>query len=398
MTGTAPAVWLLAVGQTLNYAALYYGFPALLPRLLQETGWTKAELALGPTIAFLVMAVLTPLTGRLVDRGYGGELLWGLPLLGAAAFAGLGLTTTLWGWWALWAVIGVAQAGSFYETCFAFLTRRLGLGARAAITRVTLVAGFAGTLAFPLGAVLGQAFGGQGALVALGAMVAVGVVPVNLAGAVLLRRQARATGLTPPAPASGALAGALRRPAFWAIFAAFTAINLNHAILLTYALVLFHDLGAGPAMAVAAASCIGPAQVAGRVALLSTEARVGTARAVIWSFAATVAAALLLMLAGVAPMLIFAFALVQGAGVGVMSILRPVLVAEVLGRPGFGAISGAIAVGPILASAAGPSVGAGLLLSGGVPLALVACLVLAAFGLVIAVGLRGARRAEVNAG
>lgn len=398
MIRAAPAVWLLAVGQTLNYAALYYGFPALLPRLISETGWTKTELALGPTLAFLVMAVLTPLTGRVVDRGLGGELLWALPLLGAGAFAGLGLTGSLWGWWGLWAVVGVAQAGSFYETCFAFLTRRLGGGARAAITHVTLVAGFAGTLAFPLGAFLGQAFGGQGALVALAALVALVVVPVNLAGAVLLRRQERAAGLTLPAPVPGALAGALRRPAFWAIFAAFTAINLNHAILLTYALVLFHDLGAGPAMAVAAASCIGPAQVAGRVVLLTSEARVGTARAVIWSFASTVAAVAILMLAGAAPMLIFAFAALQGAGVGVMSILRPVLVAEVLGRPGFGAISGAIAVGPILASAAGPSAGAALLLAGGVPLALAACLVLATFGLTVAVGLRGARRAEVNAG
>ena len=99
----SPAVWLLAVGQTLTYAALYYGFPALLPRLIAETGWTKAELAFGPTLGFLVMAALTPLTGRLVDRGLGGELLIGLPLLGALAFAGLGLTGTLWGWWALWA-------------------------------------------------------------------------------------------------------------------------------------------------------------------------------------------------------------------------------------------------------------------------------------------------------
>lgn len=393
---TAPAVWLLAVGQTLTYAALYYGFPALLPRLIAETGWSKAELALGPTLAFLVMAALTPLTGRLVDRGLGGELLIGLPLLGAIAFAGLGLTSSLWGWWGLWSVIGVAQAGSFYETCFAFLTRRLGPGARAAITHVTLVAGFAGTLAFPLGAVLGQAFGGQGALVALAGIVALVAVPVNLGGVVLLRRQERATGILAPKAAPGTLQAALRRPAFWAITGAFAAINLNHAILLTYALVLFHDLGAGPAMAVAAASCIGPAQVAGRIVLLSTEARVGTARAVIWSFAATVAAVLLLMAAGVAPVLIFAFAVMQGAGVGVMSILRPVLVAEVLGRPGFGAISGAIAVGPILASAAGPSIGAALLLSGGVPAALVACLVLAALGLAIAVGLRSARRADVK--
>lgn len=387
MTGASAAVWLLAIGQTLTYAALYYGFPALLPRLLEETGWTKAQLAAGPSLAFLVMAVLTPVTGRLVDRGLGGELLVGLPLLGAAAFAGLGLAGNPAGWLGLWAVIGIAQSGAFYETCFAFLTRRLGAGARAAITRVTLVAGFAGTLAFPMGAVLGRAFGGQGALIAMAAVVALGAVPVNLAGVLLLRRQARAEGLAPPAPAPGALRATLWRPAFWAIAAAFGAVSLNHAILITYALVLFHDLGAGAGMAVVAAACIGPAQVAGRVLLLTTEARIGTGRAVLWSFGGMVLAGALLMLAGLAPALIFAFALAQGAGVGVTSILRPVLIAEVLGRHGFGSISGAVAVAPILASAAGPATGAALLAAGGAGLTLAVSLALALLGLAIAAGL-----------
>jgi hypothetical protein len=68
------AVWLLAVGQTLVYAGSYYAFPALLPDLEAATGWSKTTLALGPSLAFLIMASLTVLTGRLVDRGLGGEM------------------------------------------------------------------------------------------------------------------------------------------------------------------------------------------------------------------------------------------------------------------------------------------------------------------------------------
>jgi MFS family permease len=387
------AIWLLALGQTLNYAALYYGFPALLPRLVAETGWTKAELAAGPTLAFLVTAALTPLTGRLVDRGWGGELMVLFPLLGAAALAGMGWADSHAAWLGLWAVVGVSQAGSFYETCFAFVTRRLGDGARAAITRITLVAGFAGTLAFPLGEVLGRGLGGQGALAAMALMIVVGTVPANLWAVTSLRRLERAGGLARPAAAPGALARALRRPAFWAIAAAFGLTYLNHAILITYALILFQDRGAGAGLAVLAAACIGPAQVAGRVVLLLNEARISTGRAVIWAFGGMVLAALLLMAAGVAPLLIFGFALVQGAGIGVTSILRPVLVAEVLGRPGFGAISGAVAVAPILASAAGPSVGAALIETGGPGAVYGACLGLAAAGLLIALALLRSRRA-----
>lgn len=375
------AVWLLALGQTLIYAGCYYSFPALLPDLVAATGWTKGELALGPTLAFLVMAALTPFTGRLVDRGLGGEMLVWLPVLCALGVAGLGLIGSLTAWLALWALIGVAQAGSLYETCFAFLTRRMGDGARAAITRVTLVAGFAGTLAFPLGHWLGSALGGQGALVAFAGLVLL-AAPLNAVAVRQLRRRERAGQAVPPSP-PGVLQAALRKPAFWFIAVGFLAVYLNHGILITYALILFADRGAAPGLAALAAACIGPAQVAGRLVLLAAGARVSTLQATMASLGGIVLAGALLWLAGVAPWLIFAFALAQGAGIGLTSILRPVLIAEILGRQGFGAISGAAAVAPILASAAAPSVGAGLLALGGPGLVYGVCLVLAAIGFLL---------------
>jgi MFS family permease len=76
-------------------------------------------------------------------------------------------------------------------------------------------------------------------------------------------------------------------------------------------------------------------------------------------------AGVILWVAGWLPALIFVFAMLQGAGAGLLSNLRPMLVADHLGRRGFGTISGAVAVSPILASAAAPSVGAALLGVGG---------------------------------
>ena len=390
MTGTdRPAIWLLAVGQTLIYAGCYYSFPALLPDLEAATGWSKAALALGPTLGFLIMAALIPFTGRLVDRGWGGELLSVMPGLAALGVGLLGLVDSLGGWLVAWALIGVAQAGCLYETCFAFLTRRLGEGARAAITRVTLVAGFAGTLAFPLGHWLGDSLGGSRAMIAFAGLMVL-VIPLNAVAVRRLRRRERAEVVVPATP-PGTLAVALHRPAFWAIAAAFGAIWLNHGILVTYVLVLCADRGAGPAMATLAAAAIGPSQVIGRLALLLAGARVSTARATRLAVASVVAASGLLWLAGVAPLLIFGFALAQGAGAGLMSILRPLLIAEVLGRPGFGAISGAVAVAPILASAAAPSVGAGLLALGGPGLVYASCLTLAALGFAVTLALLARR-------
>lgn len=375
-------VWLLALGQFLTYAGVYYCFAALLPDLLRATGWTKAQLAAGPTLAFLVAAVAAPVTGRLVDRGQSGKLLVAMPVLAGLAVAGLSLAVSPLQWLVLWAVIGLAQAGMLYDTCFAHLARHTGASARAAITRVTLVAGLAGTLAFPLGHWLGASFGARGALVVFGALLAFGAAPVNLAGLKLLGQGAEGGMHAGPAPV-GALRRAMRRPVFWVIGWMFGLLLLNHAMMLTFVLLFFTDKGASPATAALAAACIGPAQVLGRLVLMVNEARMTNGRATVIAFAMVALAAAALALAGLWGGLIFVFAVLQGAGMGISSILRPMLVAEHLGRRGFGAISGALAVAPTLASALGPSLGAVLIAGAGEEAALVAALLLALAALVL---------------
>lgn len=378
--GENAAVWLLGIGQTLTYSGVFYAFPAILPELEVATGWSKAELALGPTLAFLVMAPLTPLTGRLIDRGWGGEMLMGLPVISAGLVALLAVVTSPLAWVVVWLAIGVTQAGMLYESCFAFLTRRLGDKARGAITRVTLIAGFSGTITFPMGHAFGQWFGGQGAWAAFGLVILLGAAPVNVLAVRALRRLQR-RGEPRPAAEPGAIREALGQVEFWIIAGMFGLIWLNHGILLTYVLELFQDRGASLAMATVAASCLGPAQVLGRLVLMLYEARISNAGATIISLGLVVLAGVILLAAGLAPGLVFAMAVSQGAGVGLLSILRPVLVAEFMGRRGFGAVSGAAAVAPILAAAAAPSVGAALLLWGGPQVVYDACLAMAVMAL-----------------
>jgi MFS family permease len=383
VSGVRTAVGLLAIGQTLTYGGVYYAFPAILPDLEAATGWTKATLALGPTLSYLLMALVTPLTGRLVDRGLGGEMLAFLPVPAAFAIALMGFVQTPAQWLILWAVVGVAQAGCLYETCFAFLTRRLGPEARPAIVRVTLIAGFSGTISFPLGHWLANGYGAAGALIGFACLMIFAAVPANLIGARILRASTRLAGAErAPAP-RGMVRVALAKPAFWGIGAILSLAYLNHGVLLTYVIELFSSRGAGEGMVTLAAATIGPSQVLGRFLLMLNEVRVGNRLATYGALGALVAASAALWLAGVVPLAIFLTALAQGAGVGIISIMRPVLIAEHLGREGFGAISGAIAIGPILASAAGPLVGAWLLGLGGPGLVIAACAGLASAAMLL---------------
>ncbi len=352
------AVWLLALGLFLIYAGVFYAFPALLPDLLADTGWSKADLALGPTLSYLVMAVLTPLTGRVIDRGHGGALVIVMPILAALGIVALAFVQTRAQWWAVWAILGVAQSGCLYESVFALLTRRMGDHARIAITRITLVAGLSSTMTFPLGHWLGQAYGGLGAYLGFAALAIVGTVPLNIWAVRLLRGPEVARSAEDH---RGALWAALQRPAFWGIAAIFALIWLSHGMLLTYILPLFQERGVSREWAAIAAACLGPAQLAGRMVLAVGGAKVENRMATRVSLLMVVLASCLLWFAGAAPILVFVVVIVQGAGVGLMSIMRPMLILDVLGRRGFGAISGASAVSPIVATAAAPVLGAYLL-------------------------------------
>ncbi len=376
------AVWLLALGLLLIYAGSYYAFPALLPMLEAETGWGKPALALGPTLGALSMAALTPVTGRFVDRGHGRRLLVVMPPFAALAMAALAWAPGPAVWWAAWVVLGAAQAGCVYETVFSQLTRRFGAEARGAITRITMLAGLSGTLTFPLGHWLGIAFGGRAAFLGFAALALLGTLPLYALAVRLL-------GPEPPQPPhragdGSALGQALRGRAFWVIATIFAACWLNHGLLLTYILPLFHDRGVSPSVATLAAACLGPAQVAGRFVLMVGGARLRNAPTTKLSIASVVVAALLLLAAGLAPGLVFLVVALQGAGMGLMSIMRPMLLVDALGRRGFGAISGVAAVSPILAGALAPSLGASLLTQWGPMGIYLALILLSAVSLILA--------------
>jgi predicted MFS family arabinose efflux permease len=303
-------------------------------------------------------------------------------LVGALSLSVLAEARLPWVYLSGWAGLGVTQAMCLYEVCFALLIRRFGVSARMAITRVTLVAGLASTLCFPAAAMLAQAVGWRGALWTGVAVAVLVMLPLQWFGARAIGRgPAEGRPVSLPAPRPGEV---LRRPGFARLALMFSLMNLNHWMLISFTLPVFTAQGLRHGLAVAAAACIGPAQVLGRLALMRSEARIGTRRATVGTLAAIVAAALLLALAGVAPAFAFAFAAVQGAAMGVMTILRPILVAERLGSGTYGAIAGMMSIPTLVSTAAAPLAGALILSTGGEALLVGVAMLLAIAALALA--------------
>jgi len=143
-------IWCLGIAETLVWVGMYYLFPALLVHWESDLGWSKTELTLAATCALLVSAVVAPKIGGLIDQDAGRWILTGCAALGGVLLLLLTQVESYPVFFAIWIGIGIAMGGCLYEPCFAFLTHRRGAEARSAITMITLMAGFAGTVSFPL--------------------------------------------------------------------------------------------------------------------------------------------------------------------------------------------------------------------------------------------------------
>ena len=337
MTDPAPAgarrvVLALGSAQTLAWASSYY-LPAILAApMAADLGIPASWVFGGFSAALLLSALLGPAAGRAIDLRGGRDVLTLSNLVFAAGLALLALAQgpALMGF--AWLVLGVGMAMGLYDAAFATLAGLYGRAARAPITGITLVAGFASTIGWPLSAAMEEMLGWRGACL--------GWAALHLALGLPLNRL-----LVPPAPppdkAQAAVAGEaapvsrLAVPILAFVFAATWTVAGAMAAHLP---AMLEAAGATPTLAVAAAALIGPAQVAARLldfALVRRIRPITTARLATLGHPLGVAA---LLLAGgmAAPV----FAVLHGMGNGVMTIVKGTLPLAVFGPVGYGARQG----------------------------------------------------------
>jgi len=263
------------------------------------------------------------------------------------------------------------------------VVRAAGSAARRPITLITLVAGLAGTLSFPLAHGIAEAFGWRWSCLAFALLICLLGLPLMWRGA----RRLEATAEDPEMPLESGGEGERRparflaRPAFWLLAAGFSLLGLNHSAILNHLLPMLDERGIPQGMAVFAAAMIGPMQVAGRLAMMAVERHVSNRGITIACFGAVALATLALMTASLVPMLLVPFVILQGAGHGVTSIMKPLVTGDILGRANFGAISGSQALIFKLSVAAAPFVGALLWQLGDYDLVLITMLAAAVVGL-----------------
>lgn len=331
-------VVMLGIAQTLAWASSFYLPAVLANRMAADLGLAASTVYALLSMALLVSALVSPWAGRTIDRRGGRPVLLAATLLFTAGLALMALAQGLASLLLAWLVMGLAMGLGLYDAAFAALVHLYGRSARQAITGVTLLAGFASTVGWPLGTLLQTQLGWRGACLGWAALHLLLALPLYAA---VPRRPVPISPEPPTGPELGPDAAPVpsaptaRRHMALLLALLFTLLGFVSTAVATHLPALLQACGATLATAVGVAALAGPAQVASRlceVTLLRRWSPLVSAR--LAALGHPLGAALLLVLG---PAALLPFVLIHGFGNGLLTIVRGTLPLALFGSAGYGA-------------------------------------------------------------
>jgi predicted MFS family arabinose efflux permease len=358
--------WVLGaclIGLAFGYSnAAYLSFGLFVLPLSEGFGWGRGDISVGSTIMSLSVAALAPVAGVLIDRFGPRRVLLPSVVLFATVLASMYfLTPNIWHFYVMCVLIAITAVctapATYARVIVNWFDRRRGLALGIALTGI----GLGATMVPPLVQRVTAEWGWRSAYVALAACV-LATLPVL---ALLMRDDPRELGLAPdndpivPDTSGGAITGftareALRRPTFWLMvfsFVIFGAYTLGTVVHLVPLLV---DRGLDRATAALAASSLGFALIAGRLAAGYLLDRLFAPYVVIGVMLAPVIALAALAMGASSTPVVFACAILLGIGLGAELDFMSYLLSRYFGLRAYAQLYGYIYGLFALGSALGP--------------------------------------------
>ena len=340
-----PLILALGTTQTLAWASSMY-LPAILADpMARDLGVSSNWVFAAFSASLVLSALLGPRIGRQIDLVGGRSVLSLSNLVLAAGLALLGFATSIPVLVLAWLVLGVGMGAGLYDAAFAALGRIYGDAARRSITGITLIAGFASTVGWPLSAWGLETIGWRNTCFAWAAAHILIGLPLNwlMLPAVKGAKAAVAAAVKPHI--------AIDRTMIVLAFVFAAAWTVTGAMAAHLPRIL-EAAGATSSQAVFAGALIGPAQVAARIFEASFLSRfhplVSTRLACITH---PIGAAILALAGGGAASL---FAIFHGTGNGILTIARGTLPLAIFGPKDYGYRLGIVGAPARMAQAAAP--------------------------------------------
>ena len=343
----------LGTAQTLAWASSFY-LPAMLAATMaRDLGVLPSQVYAALSMSLVISALVSPWAGRRIDQLGGRRVLLVSSGLFMLALVMLGLAQGPVSLIAAWVVMGLAMGCGLYDAAFAALVRLFGSDSRRSITGITLLAGFASTVGWPLSSAMDALWGWRGACFGWAALHLVLGLPLNLwlprvaeAGAVPSTAAVAAPAVAAPPDAS------VPRSRYVLVALLFTLMGFVSTSIATHLPALLQAAGAPLATAVALAALAGPSQVASRLFELGVLSRFSPMLAARLATLGHPLGALCLLAGGSGWAL--PFVVIHGLGNGLLTIVRGTLPLALFGPLGYGARQGWIAMPGRLIGALAP--------------------------------------------
>lgn len=342
----------LGASQNIGYGTLYYAFSILVPEIARDVGRSEQWVFGAFSIALLAGSLAAPLSGALADRIGAGRLMAAGSLLAAACLVMMAVSSGPLTFAVSLALTEVVSVAVLYATAFTAIVQAGGRKAQTSIVHLTLMAGFASSMFWPLTSWMHGFLSWREIYLVFAAMNLAVCFPVHLALARLTTSAVSASKATPPT-AAPARAVANRNLLFFLMLFGFAIEGYALSAILVHMVPLTQALGMGAAGLVVA-SLFGPSQVASRLINLVFGRELPQRWLAVIATALIPSGLAILMLTTPSVPGAIMFAVCFGLGSGLTSIVSGTLPLELFGKVGYGSRMGWVTSAKQMMSAIAP--------------------------------------------
>ncbi len=390
MSERVPVAAIVALGitQNIGYGTLYYSFSILAPDMAASLGWSTEWIFGALSIALLIGGLTAPWLGSLSDRIGAGRVMTIGSGVAAAALVACACAPGKASYVAALVLVEVAANLVQYGAAFALLVQIRPQVASRSITYLTLIAGFASTMFWPITTTLHAQMAWQNVYLVFAALNLLVCLPIHAwlsHGASLHGKTAAAL----PRRVEGILPPQRRRSGFLLMVTGFSMMSLSSSAVLVDMVPLLSGLGLGTTAALVG-TLFGPAQVTSRLINMVFGKNLSALHLAL--IAALLIPGGIILLLSLAPSVpgAMAFAVIFGMGNGLLSIVTGTLPLHLFGSDGYGKRQGQMMAARLILSALAPFVLALAMANIGIPAslavtALLGCFAIVMLGLVLAI-------------
>lgn len=338
--GTMKSVLGLGITTTIGYGTLYYSFAILSSEIQNEFDWSKSFVFGIFSLGILLGGFFAPLVGKLLDNHGARTLMSSGSLLCAMGLIGLSCVYNEVEYIAAILFLEIVSTLVLYEAAFVAFAQLAGAHARTPITQITLMAGFASTIFWPLIGYLLTIMGWREVYIVLALFHILLAMPIHflvLKKGLVVQNAQR---INEPLNELIKLKNKYQKKVFIILAFVFSLIAIPVTVVQTHFLGLLSEFGFETVLAISLGALIGPAQVVARIVEMTFAKKASPLLSGILALSFMVVGLFLLLFSGYSIVFATLFMLLYGAGQGISSVIKGSIPLYIFGTSGYGRITG----------------------------------------------------------